>query len=109
MKNVFSKGADMTHQVTSSFSKKLPYLQMPAFSHKPSAYTGPSYEEVLRTRKQHISLSTFAFYRQPVMVVEGKMQYLFDHAGKRYLDLFAGIATSGLGHCHPRINGKVKE
>jgi len=43
------------------------------------------------------------------MIVEGRMQYLFDHTGKRYLDMFAGIATSGLGHCHPRINAKLHE
>jgi len=60
-------------------------------------------------RKQKISSSTFAFYKQPVMIVEGRMQYLFDHTGKRYLDMFAGIATSGLGHCHPRINAKLHE
>lgn len=43
------------------------------------------------------------------MIVDGKMQYLFDQNGKRYLDLFAGVATSGMGHCHPRITAKIKE
>ena len=104
MKRVINKSIDAT-----AFSKKLPYLQMPAFSHKPSAYDGPSYQDVLKMRKENISSSTFAFYKQPVMVVEGRMQYLYDHTGKRYLDMFAGIATAGLGHCHPRINAKVHE
>ena len=31
------------------------------------------------------------------------MQYIYDHTGKRYLDLITGISTTGLGHCHPRI------
>jgi alanine-glyoxylate transaminase/(R)-3-amino-2-methylpropionate-pyruvate transaminase len=26
-------------------------------------------------------------FRKPVMIVEGKMQYLFDEKGRRYLDV----------------------
>ncbi|KAJ0039807.1 hypothetical protein Pint_26748 [Pistacia integerrima] len=36
-------------------------------------------------------------------IVEGKMQYLFDESGRRYLDAFAGIVTVSCGHCHPDI------
>jgi len=43
------------------------------------------------------------------MIVDGKMQYLFDQDGRRYLDYFAGISTVGVGHCHPRVTSKVKE
>jgi alanine-glyoxylate transaminase/(R)-3-amino-2-methylpropionate-pyruvate transaminase len=43
------------------------------------------------------------------MIVDGKMQYLFDEKGKRFLDLYAGVATSGMGHCHPRITSKIKQ
>ena len=31
------------------------------------------------------------------------MQWLWDHEGRRYLDLFAAAATTGLGHCHPKL------
>jgi 4-aminobutyrate aminotransferase-like enzyme len=36
-------------------------------------------------------------------IVEGKMQYLFDESGRRYLDAFAGIVTVSVGHCHPAV------
>ena len=36
-------------------------------------------------------------------IVDGKMQYLFDQDGRRYLDAFAGIATVCCGHCHPDV------
>lgn len=36
-------------------------------------------------------------------VVDGRMQYLFDENGRRYLDAFGGIATVGCGHCHPDV------
>ena len=29
----------------------------------------------------------FHHFKKPVMIVEGKMQYLFDEAGRRYLDV----------------------
>jgi len=48
-------------------------------------------------------------YRDPLMIVEGHMQWLFDDTGKRYLDLFAGIVTVSCGHCHPRITAAIKD
>ena len=36
-------------------------------------------------------------------IVDGKMQYLFDEDGRRYLDAFGGIATVCCGHCHPEV------
>lgn len=33
----------------------------------------------------------------------GKGAYLFDQAGKKYLDFGAGIAVNSLGHCHPAL------
>jgi alanine-glyoxylate transaminase / (R)-3-amino-2-methylpropionate-pyruvate transaminase len=42
-------------------------------------------------------------------IVEGKMQYLYDEHGKRYLDCFGGIVTVSCGHCHPDIVNAVVE
>jgi acetylornithine/N-succinyldiaminopimelate aminotransferase len=44
-------------------------------------------------------LPTYA--RLDVTFVEGDGAWLVDSEGKRYLDLFAGIAVVGLGHKHP--------
>jgi alanine-glyoxylate transaminase/(R)-3-amino-2-methylpropionate-pyruvate transaminase len=51
----------------------------------------------------------FTLYRDPLMIVEGRMQYLFDETGRRYLDLFAGIVTVSCGHCHPRVTARIQE
>jgi predicted acetylornithine/succinylornithine family transaminase len=48
---------------------------------------------------RHKLLPTYA--RLPVTFVEGEGAWLVDDTGKRYLDLFAGIAVVGLGHRHP--------
>ena len=42
-------------------------------------------------------------------IVEGKMQYLFDENGRRYLDAFAGKVTVSCGHCHPQILNAIME
>lgn len=49
-------------------------------------------------------------YRQPPLVlVRGKGSEVWDHAGKRYLDLAAGIAVTSLGHAHPALVRAVSE
>jgi len=76
---------------------------LPAFDYIPKPYRGPSPEEVLALRKAHVSPGIFHYYKKPVMIVEGKGQYLFDETGRRYLDGFGGIVTVSVGHCHPEV------
>jgi alanine-glyoxylate transaminase/(R)-3-amino-2-methylpropionate-pyruvate transaminase len=86
-----------------------PPVAMPAFDYTPLPYRGPSREEVLALRREFVNPAVFTLYREPLMIVEGKMQYLFDEAGRRYLDLFAGIVTVSCGHCHPKVVQRVQE
>src|SRR5215216_5889300 len=86
-----------------------PPVVMPPFDHAPRPYRGPSREEVLALRRQHVNPAVFTVYREPLMIVEGKMQYLFDETGRRYLDLFAGIVTVSCGHCHPKVLRRMQE
>jgi acetylornithine/N-succinyldiaminopimelate aminotransferase len=54
---------------------------------------------VTQLLSRHRLLPTYA--RLGVTFTDGEGSWLTDEAGKRYLDLFAGIAVVGLGHCHP--------
>jgi len=76
---------------------------LPPTNHKPKPYTGPSAEEVLALRKQFLNPGLFLYYKKPLMIVEGKMQYVWDDTGKRYLDGLGGIVTISVGHCHPHV------
>jgi alanine-glyoxylate transaminase/(R)-3-amino-2-methylpropionate-pyruvate transaminase len=76
---------------------------IPPTDHRPKPYSGPSRKEVFEQRKRYLNPGIFTFYSDPLMVVEGHMQYLWDETGRRYLDLFAGIVTVGCGHCHPKV------
>lgn len=42
-------------------------------------------------------------YEDAPLFVKGKNQFLYDDTGKEYLDLFAGIVTVSVGHCHPKV------
>jgi alanine-glyoxylate transaminase / (R)-3-amino-2-methylpropionate-pyruvate transaminase len=83
-------------------------LQLPICDHTPTPYDGPSREEVIALRTQYVSPGVITYYKQPLMIVEGKMQYVWDEQGTRYLDAFAGIVTVSVGHCHPRVIEKVR-
>lgn len=76
---------------------------LPPFDYTPMTYDGPSPSEVLELRKQFVNPAIFHYYKKPVMIVEGKGQYLFDETGRRYLDGFGGIVTVSVGHCHPEV------
>jgi alanine-glyoxylate transaminase/(R)-3-amino-2-methylpropionate-pyruvate transaminase len=62
---------------------------------------------VLALRRQFVNPAIFTYYKEPLMIVEGHMQYLYDETGRRYLDGFGGIVTVSVGHCHPKIVAAV--
>lgn len=43
------------------------------------------------------------YRRADVMMVRGEGMYLYDDAGKAYLDCASGIAVNALGHSHPHL------
>ncbi len=76
---------------------------LPRFDYQPKPYAGPPADEVLRLRKQFLNPGIFLYYKNPMMLVEGRMQYVWDEHGKRYLDALGGIVTVSVGHCHPHV------
>ena len=52
-------------------------------------------------------MNTYA--RQSVAFVKGQGVWLWDEAGKKYLDALAGIAVNTLGHNHPRLVAALSE
>jgi len=94
---------------TANPASKAALPQLPHCAHKPHPYTGPSKKEVLDLRREFLTPALVTYYKEPLMIVEGHMQYLFDETGRRYLDCFAGIVTVSVGHCHPKVIEAVRE
>lgn len=84
-------------------------IPLPPTSHTPTRYSGPSLEQVLAQRRQFLNPGLFLYYKQPIMIVEGRMQWVWDSTGKRYLDGLGGIVTISVGHCHPHILAAVNK
>jgi len=49
------------------------------------------------------------YSRQPIAFVRGEGAYLWDEAGRRYLDAVAGVAVNALGHAHPKLVQAIAE
>lgn len=77
--------------------------KMPPCDFVPEEYRSYPYEHMLKIREQNIAPSLRMYYKKPLLLHQGHMQWLFDYEGRRYLDLFAGIVTVSVGHCHPKV------
>uniref|UniRef100_H2ZR98 Alanine--glyoxylate aminotransferase 2, mitochondrial n=1 Tax=Ciona savignyi TaxID=51511 RepID=H2ZR98_CIOSA len=82
---------------------------MPPCDVTPETYKGRDYDETMRVKKKHISPTKVPAYSEPLLLTQGKMQWLWDHEGRRYLDMFAGIVTVSVGHCHPVVADGLKD
>ena len=78
-------------------------ITLPPCGHQPKKYSGPSASQVAALRRQFMNPGMLLYYKTPVMLVDGSMQYVWDDTGKRYLDGLAGIVTISVGHCHPYL------
>ncbi|KAK0168982.1 hypothetical protein PV327_002738 [Microctonus hyperodae] len=67
-----------------------------------AVYEGVDYD-IVKTTRMTATPSERPYYKKPLLLHEGRKQWLWDHEGRQYLDMFGGIVTVGVGHCHPKI------
>ncbi len=58
-------------------------------------------QDIERLRQKHLGRSLSLAYREPLHIVRGDMQYLYDASGRAYLDGVNNVCH--VGHCHPRV------
>src|SRR5260370_30866323 len=49
------------------------------------------------------------YRRPPVVFVQGRGCYLYDHRGRKYLDFLGGLAVNALGYSHPRLTRVIRQ
>ena len=64
-------------------------------------------ENILAKKREYIMPCLGHFYKEPPQFVRGKMQYLFDSTGKKYLDCYAGVSVINCGHCNEFITSRM--
>jgi 4-aminobutyrate aminotransferase-like enzyme/Ser/Thr protein kinase RdoA (MazF antagonist) len=61
----------------------------------------PSRDETLAARRARLGRNLSISYREPLKIVRGWMQYLYDETGRAYLDVYNNVPH--VGHSHPRV------
>ena len=60
-----------------------------------------SVNEILDVRRRFVGRNLSVAYSEPLKIVRGHGQYLYNDSGRRYLDLVNNVCH--VGHCHPRV------
>ena len=58
-------------------------------------------KDLIEARKRLLGGNLSIAYDDPVKIVRGSMQYLYDEDGRQYLDSYNNVAH--VGHCHPKV------
>jgi acetylornithine/succinyldiaminopimelate/putrescine aminotransferase len=62
-----------------------------------------SHADAIPTTELFQSYVVPTYGRFPLAFERGAGAWVWDEAGRKYLDFGAGIAVCSIGHCHPRV------
>ncbi len=74
----------------------------------PKLSEAPSIDQV-QAHRDHLFPWVKPYYGDPVVITEGEGVWIRDEKGREYLDFFAGIVTTSIGHCHPAVVERVRD
>jgi 4-aminobutyrate aminotransferase-like enzyme/Ser/Thr protein kinase RdoA (MazF antagonist) len=80
-------------------------LGLPEGAAAPAPPRDPAY--LKRQRSLHLGRSLSLSYREPLQIVRGEGQFLYDENGRAYLDMVNNVCH--VGHCHPRVVAAGRE
>jgi 4-aminobutyrate aminotransferase len=64
--------------------------------------------EILEKQKQYLWPNHLLYYTEPLPLDHGDGMYVWDVEGNKYLDFFAGILATSVGHNHPTVTQAVQ-
>ena len=67
----------------------------------------PSPQQTLAARRSRLGKNLSLSYQQPLKIVRGWMQYLYDETGRAFLDFYNNVPL--VGHSHPRVVQAAQE
>lgn len=71
--------------------------------------TGTQTSDTVRKQKEFLFPAVATYYQEPLALVRGEGEYVWDDAGNRYLDCFGGVLTVSVGHANPAVNAAIIE
>jgi 4-aminobutyrate aminotransferase-like enzyme len=71
--------------------------------------TQAAQSETVRKHKEFLFPAVATYYKEPLALVRGEGEYVWDDEGNRYLDCFGGVLTVSVGHANPKVNAAIIE
>ena len=68
-----------------------------------------SNSDAVRKHKEFLFPAVSMYYQEPIALVKGEGNYVWDDQGKRYLDAFGGVLTVSVGHANPKVVNAIVE
>src|SRR3954471_21941582 len=68
-----------------------------------------STSDAVRKHKEFLFPAVSMYYAEPIALVKGEGNYVWDDQGKRYLDAFGGVLTVSVGHANPKVVNAIVE
>ncbi|HEY8563449.1 MAG TPA: aspartate aminotransferase family protein [Pyrinomonadaceae bacterium] len=65
--------------------------------------------DAVRKHKEFLFPAVATYYEEPLALVKGEGEYVWNDAGNRYLDCFGGVLTVSVGHANPAVNAAIIE
>ncbi|MEP6767529.1 MAG: aspartate aminotransferase family protein [Acidobacteriota bacterium] len=75
---------------------------------KTAAPTSELTRTVREKHREFLFPATIQYYKDPIVLTEGKGLRIRDADGNEYLDFFGGILTVSVGHANDRVNAAVR-
>ena len=64
--------------------------------------------DILQKQKEYLWPNQLLYYTEPLPLERGEGVYVWDADGNRYLDFFAGILTTSVGHNNPHVQERIQ-
>jgi 4-aminobutyrate aminotransferase len=68
-----------------------------------------STQQILEKQRKYLWPNHLLYYKEPLPLDHGEGMYVWDVEGKKYLDFFAGILATSVGHNHPKVTQRAQE
>ena len=66
-------------------------------------------QQILDKQAAHLWPNHLLYYESPLALDRGDGMYVWDTDGNKYLDFFAGILTTSVGHNNATVNQRIKD
>ena len=63
----------------------------------------------VQKHREYLFPAVSMYYQEPLALVRGEGMYVWDDAGRRYLDAFGGVLTISVGHANPKVVAAIVE